>query len=129
MVTARAPDPDIANFVGRGAGRLLGLDGDAIALLTTAENRYLAINIPALTYPSTPNPITTVAVVALLIAPATEPEGEVAGLLTQIFGPIDYLRGGSVAGMFVARETALRGVTVPMHPAASTFFETVAVDR
>lgn len=129
LVTARAPDTQVADFVRSGAGRLLGLDGDAIALLTTAENSYLAINIPARTYPSQLNPITTVAVSALLMAPATTPDHEVTGLLAEVFGSIDYLKAGSVAGMFIARDTAMRGLTMPLHPGATAFFETPVLDR
>ena len=47
MTTARAPQGAQSPTLGsRHPIRLLGLDSDAIALLTTGENRYLAFSIP-----------------------------------------------------------------------------------
>ncbi len=126
VVSARAPDERIAGAIGAHSFRLLSLDSDAIALLTTGEDRYAAVKIPGRIYAGQPNPVTTIAVIATLIAPQTVPPDEIAALVKSLFGPVDYLGYGSVAGAFISTATAQHGLNLPLHSGADAYFHTLA---
>jgi TRAP transporter TAXI family solute receptor len=103
--------------------RILGLDSDAIALLTSGETRYLPVIIPPHTYPRQILPVATVAVTAMIVSTLAVPPDEVATLLQAVFGPVDYARLGSAAGALVSRATAERDLPLPLHPGAEAFYK------
>jgi TRAP transporter TAXI family solute receptor len=129
VFAARAPVALPAALAG--TFRLLGLDSDAIALLTTGEMRYVAVKIPGRTYPGQPNPVVTIAVIATLVAPLSVPDAEIGALLKSLFGPVDYLGAGSIAGTMIAPATALTGLTLtlPLHPGSETYFRNAPAER
>jgi TRAP transporter TAXI family solute receptor len=129
VVAARAPADPIADAMGQKPFRLLGLDSDAIALLTTGETRYPSIKIPGRTYPGQPNSVTTLGVIATLIAPLSVPETEIAALLKSLMGPVDYLHAGSVAGSLISPTTAQFGLNLPLHPGAESYFRSLTIAR
>ncbi|TAL03222.1 MAG: TAXI family TRAP transporter solute-binding subunit [Rhodospirillaceae bacterium] len=104
--------------------RLLSLDSDAIALLTSGETHYIALSIPGRTYRGQQNAVATVAVAAILAADRDVRVTEVNALLQSVFGPVDYLRLGSAAGIMISPNTAQLGLPLPLHPGAEAFFKT-----
>ncbi len=129
VVATRAPDDRIAAAIGANSFRLLSLDSDAIALLTTGEDRYVAVKIPGRIYAGQLNPVTTIAVIATLIAPQTVPPDEISSLAKSLFGPVDYLGTGSVAGALISTATAQQGLNLPLHSGADAYFHTLAGAR
>ena len=99
------------------------MDGDAIALMTAGTSNYLAITIPAQSYPGQSKPIATVAVTAQLVSSALVPAAEVQALLQIMLGEVDYLGHGSSLGSLVSRRSARSGLTLPLHQGAEAFFE------
>jgi len=78
---------------------------------------------PLGTDPGVPEPITTVAVAALLATTQDLPADTVDRVLRGIFGEIDFARAGSAAGSQVSRRTARDGLSIPLHEAAERFLD------
>ena len=78
--------------------------------------------LPANTYPEQKENVTTVAATALLVTHADVPAGEAEVVLRLVFENPDYLSAGSSQGAKIAKRTGLRGITIPMHPAAGRYF-------
>ena len=78
--------------------------------------------MPANTYPGQSEAVATVAPTALLAAAIDTPGDEVKALLELAFERTDYLASGSAQGVKIAKATGLRGVAIPLHPAAAAYF-------
>lgn len=122
IITAPAPAPALRNFADARAVRFLPLDADAVALMTTGTSSYVAVTVPAQTYPGQNKPIATVGVTALLVSTAGIPKDEVEKLLQTVFGETDFVGQGSAMGAMVKVSAARRGITLPLHPGAQAFF-------
>ena len=82
----------------------------------------MRIVLPANTYPNQAEAVSTVAATALLIGTQNTPDDEVKVLLELAFEATDYLAFGSAQGVRIARESGLRGIAIPLHPAAAEYF-------
>ncbi len=123
VVTAPLPSAPLRRFAARRPIRLLPFDSDAIAFLTSGVANYVAITIPARTYPGQTRPLAAVAAVAMLVSVDTVPAKETTGLLDLMLGRVDYLPLGSLTGAMVGRADARRPMTLPWHAGAIAFFE------
>ena len=122
IATISAPARRI-QAVAEGDGlRLLSLSETEQARLANANTGFVGAVLPAGTYPGQTQPVRTVAVAALLAAPADLPDAEAATLLRDVFDGIDFFAAGSAAGSQISRTTARTGVGIPWHPAAEQFF-------
>jgi TRAP transporter TAXI family solute receptor len=122
VVTAPAPSPAIRDFAAANPVRLLPVEADALALLTTGTTNYLAVTVPALAYPGQDRPIATVGVVAMLASVASVAPGETELLLRRAFAGIDFMSHKSPFSAMVRKTTAQRGLTLPLHPGAEAYF-------
>jgi len=122
VMTAPLPNADLRRFAAAHPIRLLPYDSDAIAFLTSGAASYVAITVPARTYPGQPRPLAAVAAVTMLVSIDSVPAQETAGLLTLMLEKVDYLKGGSINGAMISRADAQRPMTLPWHPGAATFF-------
>jgi TRAP transporter TAXI family solute receptor len=122
IVAAAIPQPAMIEAAPGHRFRLLSLDSDAIALLTTGETHYVALSIPSRSYPGQQSSIATVAVTALVVADHATPPDEINRLLATMLGPVDYFKLGSSAGALISTRTAELGIPLPLHPGAETFF-------
>jgi uncharacterized protein len=66
--------------------------------------------------------VRTIAATALLVTHSDVPEAEAELVLRLVFENPEYLAAGSAQGAKIAKRSGLRGVTIPMHPAASRYF-------
>lgn len=103
--------------------RLVPLAPDAVRRLVAEQPGLIAITMAAKTYPGQAEPVATVAATALLVGTKDTPEGEVKALLQLAFEGTDYLAFGSAQGVKISRRTGLRGVAIPLHPAAAAYFK------
>ena len=58
----------------------------------------------------------------LLAVTIDTPDDEVKALLELTFERTDYLAFGSAQGVKISKGTGLRGVAIPLHPAAAAYF-------
>ncbi|MCA0202413.1 MAG: TAXI family TRAP transporter solute-binding subunit [Proteobacteria bacterium] len=126
IVTAPLPSVPLRSFAARRPIRLLPFDSDAIAFLTTGMANYVAITIPARTYPGQTRPLAAVAAVTMLVSVNTVPAKEAASLLDLMLTRVDYLPLGSLTGAMVGREDAYRSMTLPWHAGAAAYFDATA---
>jgi len=129
IITSPAPTPALHDFAVAHPVRLLPLDGDAIAFMTTGTSSYAAITMPAQTYPRQDRPIATVGLTVLLVTTSAVPAAETEALLKTVFGGVDFLGQGSALGTMIGLNTAQRGVTLALHPGAEAFFGIPAAQK
>lgn len=115
----------MANLEGK--VKMLSFTPEMLKLVTT-DKVWGPYTIPANTYPGQSEPIQTVAQPNLLIVGDHVPEDVVYEVVKTIYENKDFL--GSVHGSLkaLAIETALKGITVPLHPGAVRYYKEVGVD-
>jgi TRAP-type uncharacterized transport system substrate-binding protein len=101
--------------------KLLALPSRTVNRLIAERSGLVAMTLPAHTYPGQGEPVTTVATAALLVTTTDAPNAEVEKLLGYVFGG-ELAGAGSAEGIKVAKESGLRGITIPVHAGASRFF-------
>jgi TRAP transporter TAXI family solute receptor len=126
FVTSAAPARNLQEFAARHGFRLLSLQGRGIERLVQQNPGLIAITIPANTYPAQTQDVRTLAAVALLVTTSEAPDVEVERVTELVFERLSYAALGSAEGAKISKRTALRGVTVPMHPGASRYFGAVS---
>jgi TRAP transporter TAXI family solute receptor len=122
FATVGVPAREVQRLATRHPIRMISLDVGVIAGLVTQHPGLLRLLIPANTYPGQKDDVTTVAATALLVTHADIPDSEAAVALSLFFENPDYLSAGSAQGAKIAKRTGLRGITIPVHPAAGRYF-------
>jgi TRAP transporter TAXI family solute receptor len=122
FATVGAPARELQRLATRHPIRLVSLDAAAVERLVTQNPGLVRLHVPANTYPGQKADVTTVAAAALLVTHADVPEAEAALVLRLVFENPDYLSAGSGQGAKISKRSGLRGITVPVHPAASRYF-------
>ena len=121
FITMAAPARSLQPLATRRGIRLLSLQESAVDKLVEQNHGLVPITLPAYTYPGQDNQVRTVATVALLVTTSEVPDAEVERLTKLVWGGgLDF--AGSAEGARVSRQTALLGITIPMHPGASRYF-------
>ncbi|MGH7390195.1 MAG: TAXI family TRAP transporter solute-binding subunit [Candidatus Rokuibacteriota bacterium] len=121
FVTIAAPARDLQALAARAGMRLLPLASRSINRLVAENPGLIAMTLPANTYPGQGEPVATVATAALLVATTDVPDAEVEKVVGFVFARADLAAAGSAEGVKVSKDSALRGITIPMHPGASRF--------
>ncbi len=121
IATVHAPAGQIQRLAAEGRIRLLALEEPVIAKLRAGEPFLVPLRLPLGTYPGVSEPVTTVAVAALLATRRDLPAGEADALLRAIFEQIDFAGQGSAAGSQIALSSARDGLSIPLHEAAEAF--------
>ncbi|HWT07695.1 MAG TPA: TAXI family TRAP transporter solute-binding subunit [Roseomonas sp.] len=106
--------------------RLLPLEEAAVASLAGPQGPLMRFAIPAGTYPGQEAAVPTLATQAVLVAPATLTNAEVAALLATLLDGQGLAAAGGPAAVMIRRETAGGPLPLPFHPAAIAFFGTGA---
>jgi TRAP transporter TAXI family solute receptor len=124
FTTIAAPARNLQEYAARHGFRLLALQGRGIERIVQQGPGLIDITIPANTYPAQTEDVHTLAVVALLVTTSEAPDAEVQRVTELVFDKLNFAASGSAEGAKVSKRTALRGVTIPMHPGASRYFGT-----
>jgi hypothetical protein len=122
FVTTGAPNRTLQELSARNKIRLVPVQSRSIARLAPGNSGLIKFTLPANSYPGQTEDVSTLAATALLVATDSVPDTEVERLLTFVFSQQAFEAVGSAEGFKISRHTALQGVTIPMHPAASRFF-------
>lgn len=122
FATVGAPTRELQRLATRHPIRLLSLDTAAVERLVTQNPGLVTLRVPANTYPGQKEDVRTVAATALLVTHSDAPEAEAMGVLRLVFENPDYLAAGSSQGRKISKATGLRGITIPVHPAATRYF-------
>ena len=124
FATVGAPTRDLQRLATRAPIRLLSMDSAAVERLLAEHPGLVRLRVPAHTYPGQQQDVTTIAATALLVTHSEVPEAEAELVLRLVFEHPEQLAGGSAQAAKISRRSGLRGITVPMHPAASRYFST-----
>ena len=122
FVTIAPPARALQHLAAQSGMRLLALSRPSIERLVADKTGLVAMTLPALTYPGQSEPVATVATAALLVTTTDAPETEVDGMVALVFAKADLASTGSAEAVKVSSESALRGITIPMHAGTSRFF-------
>lgn len=122
FATVGAPARELQRLATLHPVRLLPLEPAAADRLVAQDPGLVRLVLPANTYPDQKDDVATVAPTALLVTRADAPEEEVAFVLRLLFDRADYLAAASAQGAKISKRTGLRGVTIPLHPAATRYF-------
>ncbi len=90
---------------------------------------YTKATVPANTYKYQTEPYETVAVEALLIVDKNLPEDLVYKMTKALFENLDEVKAAHSAAKGMSLETALDGVSVPLHPGAEKFFKEKGIKK
>lgn len=122
FTTIGAPARELQRLAAGFPVRLVPISTAAAAKLIAEQPGLVRLTLPANTYPGQAEPVPTVAATALLIGTLDMPQDEVKVLLELAFEATDYLAFGSAQGVKISRATGLRGIAIPLHPAAAAYF-------
>jgi TRAP transporter TAXI family solute receptor len=129
VLTVGAPAQVLQRLAAQHPIRFLPVSSAAAARLVVEQPGLVRLTLPANTYPDQSEAVATVAPTALLAAAMDTPHDEVKALLELAFERTDYLAFGSAQGVKIAKGTGLRGVAIPLHPAAAAYFGAPAPAR
>jgi TRAP transporter TAXI family solute receptor len=122
FVTIAPPARALQALAARGGTRLLALPSLTVSRLVAENPGLVAMTLPVNTYPGQREPVETVATAALLVGTTEAPDAEVEKVVRFVFARADLVAKGSAEGVKVTKSSALRGITIPLHPGASPFF-------
>ena len=122
FTTIGAPARELQRVASTFPIRLVPISGAAAARLLAEQPGLVSIRLPANSYPGQDEPVTTVAATALLVGSVDTPADEVRVILQLAYESTDYLAFGSAQGVKIAKKTGLRGIAIPLHPAAADYF-------
>ncbi len=84
---------------------------------------YTSVNVPAGTYRGLDKDVTTVSVMAMMIARSDLPEDLVYKFTKTIFDNLDTFYGAHANAKYLTLKTATEGMSVPLHPGAAKFYK------
>jgi len=121
--TTQAPAPALQTLAATYPIRFLPLDIEHFEKGDEKHSDYMSMTIPANTYPRQSLTIPTIGVTALFIANKELPDQRVWDLLDAMMRSLDALAEENVKAVFISRQTAQTGITLPLHPGAQAYFE------
>ncbi|HVJ13022.1 MAG TPA: TAXI family TRAP transporter solute-binding subunit [Burkholderiales bacterium] len=122
FTTIGAPARELQRLAAVFPIRLVPIGAAPAARLAADQPGVVRLTLPANTYPGQTEAVGTVATTALLVATLDTPADEAKALLTLAFESTDYLAAGSAQGVKISKASGLRGVAIPLHPAATEYF-------
>jgi TRAP transporter TAXI family solute receptor len=113
----------IEQLLDEGVAVLVPINGDARTRLLRAQPHLYAHTIPQGTY-SGAEDVETVAVDAVWITDASQPDALIYGVAKSLFNPANRTTLGAerVGAHFMELDSAAKGTTAPLHPGAARYF-------
>jgi TRAP transporter TAXI family solute receptor len=119
--TAGTPTAAITELAATTGVKIIPVDADKIDAIIAKYPFYVKTTIPANTYQTVPEEVTTVSVKSMLVVRADLSEDLVYKVTKAIFENTDKL--GHAKAKEIKLENALAGVSLPVHPGAKKFFD------
>ena len=118
-----APSSLVEQLLDEGVAVLIPVNGDARTRLMRAQPHLYPHTIPQGTYSGTGN-VETVAVDALWITDASQPDNLIYGVVKSLFNPANRatLNAERVGAHFLEPGSAAKGATAPLHPGAARYY-------
>jgi hypothetical protein len=134
FITAGYPTSSIIELMSGKECNFVNLDQEAVKKLCAKYPFYIPISIPANTYKGQAESVNTVALMALWVT-SSNLDDEVVYKFTKALwakghngmSGVDVLAEMHEQGKNIKLETALKGVTIPLHPGAEKFYREVGL--
>lgn len=122
LITAGVPTASVVDLANATAIRIVPLAGPEIEALKKRQPYYASVTLDADTYKGQSEPVETLAVMAIWATHAAVPE-EIAYAVTKAaYENTETLAKVHVQGKNIRLETALRSVSIPLHPGAERYY-------
>lgn len=122
LITAGVPTASVVDLANATAIRIVPLAGAEIEALKKRQPYYASVTLDADTYKGQSAPVETLAVMAIWATHAAVPE-EIAYAVTKAaYENTETLAKVHVQGRNIRPETALRSVSIPLHPGAERYY-------
>ncbi len=125
VIVAGIPTSAVTELAYMHEFNILPVDEGHISLLQSVYPFYTVTTIPAGTYEGQDTDITTVSVMATYIASDSVPEDVVYNFVKGMFENKDAITALNPNGSFIDPETAVSGISVPIHPGAQRYFDEI----
>ncbi len=122
FVTAGLPTAAIQDIAAQRAITLVPVSDELVARLQEEYPFYTQVVVPGGTYRGVDQDVQTVAVKAMLAVRADLPEDLVYNLTKAMFENLPRLAQAHARGGDVSLETALDGMSIPVHPGAARYY-------
>ncbi|QRG68424.1 TAXI family TRAP transporter solute-binding subunit [Brevibacillus choshinensis] len=119
--TAGTPTAAITELAATKGVKIIPIDADKIDAIIAKYPFYVKTTVPANTYQTVPEEVTTVSVKSMLVVRADLSEDLVYKITKAIFENTDKL--GHAKAKEIKLESVLAGVSLPIHPGAKKFFD------
>ena len=123
FITAGTPTGAVQELSAQQDIKILSFEEDALADLLDEYSYYTEVQLDEDTYENFDATATTVAVQAMVIASNELSEDQVYDIMDAIFNNLDVVANSHIRGEELNIETALDGMSVPLHPGAAKFYE------
>ena len=121
-VIAGAPASGILDAASQAEVRLIPMDGEDRDNFLEQYPYYVETTIPKDTYTFMTEDVETLSVMTTLICSADLTEDQVYTALTNMFANIDTVTASHGTMATFSMETAVEGLTIPLHPGAEKFY-------
>lgn len=119
--TAGTPTAAITELAATTGVKIIPIEADKIDAIIAKYPFYVKTTVPANTYQTVPEEVTTVSVKSMLVVRADLSEDLVYKVTKAIFENTDKL--GHAKAKEIKLESVLAGVSLPVHPGAKKFFD------
>ena len=123
FLTAGIPTAAVTDLSTTHSIRILSLNPSAVERLMAQYPFYKEETIPAGAYRNQEEAVTTVAVMAMLAVRASMGEEAVYRVTKALFENLDFMAAAHGRGADIRLETALEGVSIPLHEGAKRYFD------
>lgn len=101
---------------------IIPIDGEARDRLMAQSPFYAKDTLKAGTYKNMDTDVNTVSIMAMLIANKDMSDNDVYNLLKAMYDPNAPLKNSHARAKDITKETALKGMSIPLHPGAQKYF-------
>jgi hypothetical protein len=122
FITAGYPTAAVVDIASSRDVLILPVSNEALGALRGRWPFYTRAVIPAGTYRGMTQPVSTVAVMAMLVARADLPDDLVYNLTKALWENLDRMKAAHARGRDLELTRALEGMPVPVHPGAERYY-------
>ena len=123
FLTAGYPTSSVQDIASQNKVRLLPIDADKADALIAKYPFYTKTTIPAGTYAGFDEDVPTISVMAMLVATDKVDDKMGYDIAKAIFTNLDRLQAAHSVGKLITKDTALKGMSLPMNAGAEKFFK------
>jgi len=125
FITAGFPTAAITEITQVSDVKIVPVAQDIVDALKVDYPFYTGVEIPAGTYRGQDDDVNTVAVMAMLVVPADMDEELAYNMTKALFENLDVLAAAHDRGADLKLESALDGMSLPLHPGVQKYFDEV----